>query len=100
MLDKDKWERYRRAVWDIDSEDTDSEGNDSEGTIESLGGEQKVDVKKTVSFKKFYSVIRGDMGLTDRRREATTTGQTQCSYDAKKGLSRFRAMRYTKALWS
>jgi hypothetical protein len=68
ILDKDKWERYRRAVWDIDSEDTDSEGNDSEGTIESLGGEQKVDVKKTVSFKKFYSVIRGDMGLTDRRR--------------------------------
>ena len=70
MLDKDKWERYRRAVWVIDSEDTDSEGNDSEDTIESLGGEQKVAVKKTVSFKKFYSVIRGDMGLTDRRREA------------------------------
>jgi len=70
ILDKDKWERYRRAVWDIDSEDTDSEGNDSEDTIESLGGEQKVDVKKTVSFKKFYSVIRGDMGLTDRRRQA------------------------------
>ena len=28
-------------------------------------------VKKTVSFKKFYSVIRGDMGLTDRRRQAS-----------------------------
>jgi len=26
-------------------------------------------VKKPLNFKKFYSVIRGDMGLTDRRRE-------------------------------
>ena len=68
-LDKDKWGRYRRAVWDTDSEVTDSEDNNSEDTIKSLEGEQTVDVKKTVSFKKFYSVIRGDMGLTDRRRE-------------------------------
>ena len=68
ILDKDKWERYRRAVRDTDSEDTNNKDNDSEDTIELLEGEQTVDVKKTVSFKKFYSVIRGDIGLTDRRR--------------------------------
>ena len=66
MLDKDKWARLRRAVWATDSEDTDSEGNDSEDTIESLESVQTVAVRKSVSFKKFYSVIRADMGLTDR----------------------------------
>ena len=53
ILDKDRWERYRRAVWDTDSEDT-----DSEDMIELLDeGEQTVTVKKAVSFRKFYSVI-------------------------------------------
>lgn len=69
VLDKDKWARYRRAVRVVDSEDTDSKDNDSEDTTESLESEQTVAVKKTVSFKKFYSVIRKNMGLTDRRRE-------------------------------
>ena len=46
ILDKDKRERYRRAVWDTDSENTDSEDNDSEDTIKSLEGEQTMDVKK------------------------------------------------------
>ena len=46
ILDKDRRERYRRAVWDTDSEDT-----DSEDTIELLEGEQMMAVKKTVSLK-------------------------------------------------
>ena len=56
ILDKDRWERYRRAVRDTDSEDTDSEDNNNKDMIESLEGEQTVAVKKTVSFKRFYSV--------------------------------------------
>ena len=45
-------------MWVTDSEDTDSEGSNSEDTTESLESlsEQMVAVKKTVSFKKFYSV--------------------------------------------
>ena len=100
MLDKDKWARYRRAVWVTDSEDTDSEGNDGGNTTELSESEQTVVVKKTVSFKKFYSVIREDMGLTDRRRERSYDRADTMFPRCKKGLSRFRAMRYTRALWS
>ena len=56
-------------MWATDSEDTDSEGNDSEDMTKSLESEQTVAVKKTVSFKKFYSMTQEDMGLTDQQRE-------------------------------
>ena len=43
-------------------------GVDEVSECESMDGEQPVVVKKTVRFKKLHRVIRGDMGLTDRRR--------------------------------
>ena len=77
-------------MWVIDSEDTDSEGNDSEDTTESLGGEQTVAIKKSVSFKKFYSVIKADMGLTDRRREGSYDRADTMFLRCKKGSQSLR----------
>ena len=88
-------------MWVTDSEDTDSEGNDSEDMTELLESEQMVAVKKNSEFQEVLQCDLRGHGL-DRsvKREELRQGRHNVPQMQKKGPSRFRAMRYMRALWS
>ena len=75
VLDKDRWERHRRVCFEHDN-DTKSESTENV---------QSAVVKKTVRFKKFHSVIRGDMGLSDRKRRTNYSRVDTMFYRCRNG---------------